>query len=105
MIRGLFQKLSSFINNFLQNSGKVLLLCAFLLMVGLILDSSLFRLWRLNRDSQDLSARIENLKKEKIDLEIKIKKADDPHFIELQAREKFDLAQEGDLVFVFADED
>ena len=36
-------------------------------------------------------------------LERKIKKAHDPRYLEQEARERFDLVREGDLVFVFSE--
>ncbi len=33
-----------------------------------------------------------------------IEEASDPHFIEHQARERFDLVNKGDLVFIFTDD-
>jgi cell division protein FtsB len=65
----------------------------------------LFRLWRLNRDAAELNRRMDKLRAESIDLDKKIKRAKDPNFIELEAREKFDLASEGDLIFVFSDKE
>lgn len=37
------------------------------------------------------------------EIQMKIKKAKDPQFIEIQARDRFELAEEGDLIFVFSD--
>jgi cell division protein FtsB len=72
---------------------------------GLLIDGSLLRLWRLNRDSKELTRRIAALAIESKTLDQKIVRAHDPAFIELQAREKLDLASEGDLVFVFSDDE
>ena len=105
MIRKLFQKLATLLTQFLQAPGTVLLVCIALLVAGLVFDGSLLRLWRLHRDAGDLEVRIERMQTDTQDLENKIKRAEDPHFIELQARERLDLAQEGDLVFVFSDKD
>jgi len=105
MIRRFFAGLASVVTQFLQNPLKVLTVSLVLVVAGLLLDGSLFRLWRLNRDTADLERRIETLKVNTNQLDMKIAKAKDPNFIEMQAREKFDLASEGDLIFVFSDEE
>lgn len=105
MIRRLFARLAKIISDFLQRPLQVLTVSFFLVAAGLLLDGSLFRLWRLHRDSKEIARRTELLRSETIDLDKKIKRAKDPNFIELEAREKFDLANEGDLIFVFSDEE
>ncbi len=103
MIRRFLVRLSDFVHDFLQNPLRVFVLSAALVSMGLVLDGSLFRLWSLHRDTAEISSRIQKLRAETMELENKIQRAKDPQFIEMQAREKFDLASEGDLIFVFTD--
>ena len=105
MIRSLVKTISSFVIELLQRPAKVLSICLFLLFVGLILDGSLFRLWVLHRDSSDIEAKMGRVRAATGELQMKIKKAKDPQFIEIQARDRFELAEESDLIFVFSDED
>jgi len=105
MIRELFARLAKTISDFLQHPLKVFAVSLALIAAGLLLDGSLFRLWRLDRDTDDILARMNTLRSQAQELDGKIKKARDPNFIEIEAREKFDLASEGDLVFVFSDEE
>lgn len=104
MIRFFFAHLAKIVNDFLQHPLRVFVTCACIVMAGLILDGSLFRLWRLNRDTLELTKRMQVLRTETNQLDKKIKQAKDPNFLEIEAREKFDLASEGDLIFVFSDE-
>lgn len=60
-------------------------------------------MWRLNRDAEDIDRRMHLVREEISRLDMKIEKASDPSFIELEARERFDLASEGDLIFVFSE--
>ncbi len=39
------------------------------------------------------------------DLKKKLEKVNDPKFIEKQIKEKFDFVKEGDLVFIFSDQE
>ncbi|MCB0350230.1 MAG: septum formation initiator family protein [Bdellovibrionales bacterium] len=105
MIRTFFARLAKILNDFLLHPVRVFVTCLALVAAGLILDGSLFRLWRLDRDSHDLNNRMKILRKETQLLDEKIKQAKDPNFLEIEAREKFDLANEGDLIFVFSDEE
>jgi cell division protein FtsB len=105
MIRQFFAHIAKIVSEFIQHSLKVFVTCLILVSMGFLLNGSLFRLWRLNRDSRDLTQRMQVLRKDTTELEKKIKRAQDPNFIELEAREKFDLASEGDLIFVFSDEE
>ncbi len=105
MIRSLFKTISSFVTELLQRPVQVFSICLFLLFVGLILDGSLFRLWVLHRDSIDIEHKIKTVRAATGELQMKIKKAKDPQFIEIQARDRFELAEEGDLIFVFSDEE
>lgn len=73
-------------------------------MLNLVLDGSLFRLWKLHRDFNQLNSDIASLQGQHLALKNQLTKAKDPAFMEREARDRFDLVSEGDLVFVFADE-
>lgn len=70
---------------------------------SLLFDQSLLSLWRLHRQSHELSLKSAELEKQLSLFETSIAQAKDPHFIERIARERFDLVSKGDLVFVFED--
>jgi cell division protein FtsB len=105
MIRNFFSHMAEVVSQFLQRPIQVTVVCLLLATAGLLFDGSLFRLWRLNRDATELNRRMDKLRVESRELDQKIKRAKDPNFIELEAREKFDLASEGDLIFVFSDKE
>ncbi len=105
MIKGLFHKLSLVLSQFLNSPVRVLLISFFILFTGIFLDGSLFRLLRLYNDSNTITQGITTLDSDISVIKTKIKHAEDPHFIELQAREKLDMVQEGDLIFVFSEEE
>jgi cell division protein FtsB len=104
MIRQLFAQIAKIVSQFLQHPFQVFVVCICLVSAGLVFDGSLIRLWRLHRDSNEIVHRMQVLQNDSKDLESKIQRARDPNFIELEARDKFDLASEGDLIFVFSDE-
>lgn len=105
MVRNFFKRIADLVSDFVHQPIRVLSVCLVLIFFGLVIDGTLFRLWSLHRDSSNLTQKIKSLHKRSADLEVKILKAKDQGFIELQARDRLELASEGDLIFVFADED
>lgn len=92
------------LNDLLQAPQKVIWICLGLLTLNLVLDGSLFRLWSLYRDSDAIVKNIQTLQQQNQDLSKRLQKAKDPSFLEREARDRFDLVSEGDLVFVFSEE-
>jgi Septum formation initiator len=84
---------------------KILALCALFLMANLVVDGSLFQLWKLYRDQNEIQSRMLNLKEQNGDLKMRVARASFSRNTGSLARERFDLVKEGDLVFVFAEEE
>lgn len=82
----------------------MLWLCGLLIVVNLLADGSLFRLWSLYADQVQLQKDAVTLQQHSVELKKKLQKAKDPSFLEKEARDRFDLVSRGDLVFVFTDE-
>jgi len=76
-----------------------------LIVLNLVMDGSLFRLWSLHRDHENFQTNIAALEQQNSKLNIQLAKAHDPAFLEREARDRFDLVSEGDLVFVFSEEE
>jgi cell division protein FtsB len=91
-------------NGLLHRPTKILWLCVALAAASLALDGSALRLWSMRRDRRALERRIEDGRAQARTLEFRIHEAQQPEFIERQARDQFDLVKEGDLVFVFSDD-
>jgi cell division protein FtsB len=72
--------------------------------VNLTIDGSLFHLWSLYRDEVQLGNELAALRAHSTELRSKLQTANDPSFLEKEARDRFDLVSAGDLVFVFTDE-
>ena len=62
------------------------------------------RLFQLHRDQGTIVEQLQQLSGQIHDLDSQLKMAKDPAFIERRALDLYDLAEEHDLVFVFADE-
>lgn len=83
----------------------MLWICLGLITLNVILDGSFIRLWSLYRDQVSVQKKIADLTRQNLELNERLKRAKDPAFLEREARERFDLASEGDLIFVFSDEE
>ena len=93
----------SWIHDFLHKPFKVVVLCLLVAFISLLLEGSLFQLWSLHRDFGELNTKIADLKIKNKALEMKIEKVTDPHFLEFEARDQFDMVEKGDLIFVFSE--
>jgi cell division protein FtsB len=101
LLVGFFQSL----NDLLHTPQKVIWICLGLVVLNLIIDGSLFRLWTLHRDYTTIQQNIVQLEQQNAKLKVQLAKAKDPAFLEREARDRFDLVSEGDLVFVFSEEE
>jgi cell division protein FtsB len=93
------------LNHLLQAPQKVIWICLGLVVLNLVIDGSLFRLWGLHRDYRAIQEKIQTVEQKNAKLRMQLQKAKDPAFLEREARDRFDLVSEGDLVFVFSEEE
>ena len=79
-------------------------ICLTLLVLNLGIDGSLFRLWSLYSEHANILRNTSTIETQNRDLRARLQTARDPAFLEREARDRFDLVSEGDLVFVFSEE-
>lgn len=89
----------------LNRPMQVFWICLGITIASVLLDGSFIHLWRLHRQESSLISRIEESRVKLRQLEYQIQESQQPQFIERQARDQFDLVKEGDLIFVFAEEE
>lgn len=97
-------KLSQSFESLLNQPLKVMFLCLAFAFVNLVVDGTLLQLWGLQRNIERIQSESEQAQQKLIEVRKSVAQASDPQFLELQARERFDLVEEDDLVFVFSDE-
>lgn len=85
----------------LNHPAKVFIFCLLFFVLTLSLNGVPLRLWGLHRDLDRYESEIHKNKKDIKALEVKLAQAQEPAFIERQARDRLDLASENDLIFVF----
>lgn len=93
------------LNDLLQTPQKVVWICLGLIIVNCVVDGSLLRLWALHRDYHQLEQNVGQLEGQNQELRRRLARAKDPAFLEREARDRFDLVSEGDLVFVFSEDE
>jgi len=99
-----YNKFALGLRRFLNHPGRVMTVCLLVFAVSIVLNGNIWRLWGLHRDFDRIGDEISQTKTTIRDLQVQLKQAKDPAFIERQARDKLDLAGEHDLVFVFPEQ-
>lgn len=97
------RRLSFKFRQLLNKPIKVALICAIFFILTLFVNGTLWRVWGLRRDQSTIIEQISSTQKKATFLDVQIKQAKDPSFIERQARDRQDMVSENDLVFVFSD--
>ena len=97
----MIKKIKNFIVQILYRPYFTFFLCLLFLLINLILDGTLFRVFRLNQDLRVVQNRIKHIEGKNQDIEDKIKKSSDPDFVEKEVRQRLDYTGEEDLIFIF----
>jgi cell division protein FtsB len=93
------------IQNFIHDPKRVFIVCLFFVLVTLLADGTLIKIWGLNQDILKVQSSLSQVNVEIEKVEKQIHQANEPAYIEREARDRFDLVEDNDLVFVFAGED
>lgn len=79
------------------------LVCVCVFVLSLFFNGAIWRIWSLRHDLWTIQEQILNSKSQSKALDMQIKQAKDPSYIERQAKDKLDMVGEQDLVFVFSE--
>ncbi|MES3039276.1 MAG: septum formation initiator family protein [Bdellovibrionota bacterium] len=85
----------------LNYPSRVASVCMVFLVVTLLLNGTVWKLWGLHQDHKRMATDMKSLKTDLLTLTVDIKKVRDPNYIERQARDRLDLVGENELLFVF----
>jgi len=92
------------ISRLLMSPRKILLLCLLFALAGILVDGTLYQMWELGVEKKNMQQKILNTEISIKKLQKQIRMAHDPRFIEREARDRFDLVNKDDIVFVFSDD-
>jgi cell division protein FtsB len=85
----------------LDHPGRIFVYCVVFFVATVSLNGTPLRLWGLHRDFDRRTTEIQKNINSIEDLKAQIRLAQDPLFIERQARDRLDLVGPDDLIFVF----
>jgi hypothetical protein len=100
----MFKRAGNSVTEFLNSPMRVFIVCAGIGVMMLVLDGTLLRLWSLKRETRRVEESVVKIGAHSKILDVQIRKAREIDFVERQARDRFDLVSENDLVFVFTNE-
>jgi cell division protein FtsB len=100
----MIQRSYAWFQELLHQPVKIFWICVVLSLTAVLFDGTALRLWSLHRDYRVLAEHIRESRRASRALEFRIREAEQPEFIERQARDQFDLVKEGDLIFVFSED-
>ncbi len=86
-----------------ESPQRMLIFCGIFIFFGLGLSGDIFRLLKLTKYEKTLKNRIKSVQIQKTEIKAKIKESSSKAYIERQAFERFDMTQDGDMIFVFND--
>ena len=90
-----------YVRQFLNEPRKVFVVCSIFFLINFILNGNFLRIWSSHRDLDRLEFLIKKTQSEILKIDQNINQAKDPQYVERLAREKLDLVDENDLVFIF----
>ncbi len=88
-------------NFFFESPKRMLALCSLFIIFGLVFSGDLYRLIKLTKYEKILKDRIQSVQVQKTEIKAKIIESRSKAFIEREAFQRFDMSQEGDMIFVF----
>lgn len=95
--------MKSLFNYLFESPKRMFVFCGIFVIFGLGFSGDLFRLIKLTRYEKTLKNRIKSVQLQKSEIKEKIKESSSKAFIEREAFERFDITQDGDMIFVFND--
>jgi cell division protein FtsB len=98
------KKMALWLEETINDPQKVLFICFGFVFISLVSEGSLWRLYRLNKDKGVLTLKIQEEKNKIVKIHGEIKRSKEPLFVERQAREKLELLEKDDLLFIFSGE-
>ena len=94
-----------FLYRWLSRPDRVFIICCLVILYSVVFDGTLFQIRKFYLSGKSLDQKtLEIQTKNKILLD-KMEKLSDPRYLEKEVRNRFDLAGEGDLIFIFPEDE
>lgn len=92
------------LHQLLYRPQRVLVYCLVLFFGSVLINGNVYRLAKHHVKKSELEQQIENEKIEITKIQRQLRQVNDSQYIERQARERLDLVEKDDLLFVFSEE-
>lgn len=94
-----------FLDRWLNRPYRVLSICGVLILYHVVFDGTLFHLRKLYLSRKAIDQKTLEIQAKNQVLTKKLERLSDPKFLEKEVRNRFDLASEGDLIFIFPEDE
>ena len=93
------------IKKFFLNTANVIFFCVFGLFVALGLNGGFFDFVQSKKVEKVMEEEIAFIELKSEQMKLKLEQVNDPKYIEKKIKERFNYVAEGDLVFIFSQEE
>lgn len=100
-----FKSINLFFQEWLQKPYGVFIACLIFLGINIIFDGTLFKIRELYLNKQQLLQASEEIKIKNERIVSILERLKDPTYLEKEARNRLNLAGEGDLIFIFPEDE
>jgi len=97
-------RISRLLHSFLSQPNRVFWICCLVVFGSLLGNGNLLHLYSLHREEHSLAQQMQETRASILQLDQQMRMAQDPSFIARQAVDRYDLAEENDLIFVFPED-
>lgn len=98
-------KIFQYIDQWLKRPKLIMGFCVVLILFNIIFDGTLFQMRKLYLQQKTLKRQTLEIQTKNDILVEKMKKLSDPKYLEKEVRNRFDLAGQGDLIFIFPEDE
>ena len=98
-------KVFQYVDQWLKRPKLIMGFCIVLILFNIIFDGTLFQMRKLYLQQKTLKQQTLEIQTKNDILVEKMKKLSDPKYLEKEVRNRFDLAGQGDLIFIFPEDE
>ena len=93
------------IEKYFLNTANVVLVCALSLFIALGFNGGFFDFIQSKKVKEAMDEEISMIELKSEQVKLKLERVNDPKYIEKKIKERFNYVAEGDLVFIFSQEE
>jgi len=98
-------RIFQYIDQWLKRPKLIMGFCIVLILFNIVFDGTLFQIRKLYLQKKNLKQQALEIQTKNEILIEKMEKLSDPKYLEKEVRNRFDLASQGDLIFIFPEDE